>query len=41
MSHVETVVHLTTSSLVQEATELQNLQVPSARHHHGHGQQNH
>lgn len=41
MSHVETVVHLASSPLVKEATQLQNLQVAGARHHHGHGQQDH
>lgn len=41
MSHVETVVHLASSPLVKEATELQNLQVAGAGHHHGHGQQDH
>lgn len=41
MSHVETVVHLASSPLVEEATELQNLQVAGAGHHHGHGQQDH
>ena len=41
MSHVEAVVHLATSSLVEKTTELQDLKVPGARHHHGHSQQNH
>lgn len=41
MSHVKAVVHFTTCSLVEEAAELQDLQVAGARHHHGHGQQNH
>lgn len=41
MSHVEAVVHLASSPLVEEATELQDLQVARAGHHHGHGQQDH
>lgn len=41
MGHMEAIVHLATGSLVEEATELQDLQVPSAGHHHGHRQQNH
>lgn len=38
MSHVEAVVHFTASSVVEEATELQDLQVPGAGHHHRHSQ---
>lgn len=41
MSHVEAVVHLAAGSLVEEATQLQDLQVPSARHYHRHRQQDH
>lgn len=41
MSHVETVIHLASGPLVKEATELQNLQVAGAGHHHGHSQQDH
>lgn len=41
VSHVEAVVHLASGALVKEATELQNLQVAGAGHHHGHGQQDH
>jgi len=41
MSHVEAIIHLAASLLVEKTTELQDLQVPGTRHYHGHSQQNH
>lgn len=41
VGQVETIVHLSTRLHVQEATELQHLQVPRASHHHGKRQEHH